>query len=352
VGERAVARIAVVVALGVAGMLAGACAGILPIDDVTYGEGGVDGTVSEGGADGTGSDAVPPPSEASGEETGTEQCHKQCVICVDAADPTVGCDSGDCMPCPGPANGAATCKAGHCDIACTGSFGDCNGILNDGCEADLSSDPRNCGGCNRPCGPGNVCDNSMCKSACTGGKYNCDAACVDIQTSAGNCGACGRACDGGPNATPVCDAGACGFTCSSNYLDCTPEAGCETPPGDPKNCGACGKVCGTANTASVTCVNGACVIICKTGYSDCDGDPSNGCECDLFNHNCGGKTCVLCAPPTQACAVPADCCHGGTPGSVDCFKAACCVKNGFPCKPTNPPICCSGKCDNSNTCVN
>ncbi len=55
-----------------------------------------------------------------------------------------------------------TCDYGSCVMECRQGWGDCNGNLQDGCEADLSFDPLNCGACGNACSPGQPCVGGSC----------------------------------------------------------------------------------------------------------------------------------------------------------------------------------------------
>lgn len=61
-------------------------------------------------------------------------------------------------------NGAATCQAGHCVLACETGFADCNGDPGDGCEADLENDPNHCQACGQGCGQESDCFRGSCVS--------------------------------------------------------------------------------------------------------------------------------------------------------------------------------------------
>jgi hypothetical protein len=74
---------------------------------------------------------------------------------------------GECgKVCPAPEqNGSAKCEQNKCGVACPQIQGrwDCNGIVSDGCEANLYTDPNTCGACNKQCAAGQICDNQICK---------------------------------------------------------------------------------------------------------------------------------------------------------------------------------------------
>ncbi len=99
---------------------------------------------------------------------GSTMCAGKCVV-LDA-DPR---NCGACYNfCPGPLEGGhgfPTCTAGKCGFECAPQYGDCNGLLNDGCETYLRFDPKHCGGCNIQCEPGTPCIEGSCATVpCTG----------------------------------------------------------------------------------------------------------------------------------------------------------------------------------------
>jgi hypothetical protein len=134
------------------------------------------------------------------------------------------------------------CEGGDC--VCIAGFDDCDGDLENGCEADL--------------------------------------------TSLASCGACGVVCR---HAT--CQVGAC--LCDDGWDDCDgdPDNGCEADLASDASCGACGRACMNA-----VCTGGACE--CQSGFLDCDGDDTTGCEvnvaldptsCGACGHDCLGGGC-------------------------------------------------------------
>ena len=86
--------------------------------------------------------------------------------------PTNGCETplnadafncGACANiCSARANGSPVCITGQCRLACNASFGDCNGVLSDGCETSLLADALNCGACGNVCGGGLGCAAGAC----------------------------------------------------------------------------------------------------------------------------------------------------------------------------------------------
>lgn len=87
--------------------------------------------------------------------------------------PNNGCESnlnspntcGSCNNfCPPTQNGTRTCSASTCGVICANNFGDCDGVLFNGCEARLTS-PTSCGACSTVCSMSQSCSNQMC-AAC------------------------------------------------------------------------------------------------------------------------------------------------------------------------------------------
>lgn len=155
------------------------------------------------------------------------------------------------------APGASTaCVAGRCQLTCTGSFGNCDGLDANGCEVDLSMTASRCGRCDRACASSDVCAAGVC--VCRAGTTRCGAACVTLDTDLSNCGACGRVCGAVANGFPNCVAGTCGATCLTDRGNCNASLadGCETDLSrSDLHCGACGHACSTGTV----CLSGSCV---------------------------------------------------------------------------------------------
>lgn len=251
------------------------------------------------------------------------------------------------------------CIDGACQRQCVPkgdtNFGDCNGLVDDGCETVLTVDPDHCGACGNSCPPGpdgvRRCINGQC--GCPFGKTWCDpGGCVDTSVDDMNCGACGNLCQGTDAGPPPphmkygCQAGKCAqLTCEDGWADCNgkiQEDGCEVELAtDDENCGSCGNVCpadqkcikrgniigcgcepletlcvrGSEETCvdllndvrncgacgyscpskgsgyNTSCRKGFCEYECAPGRGDCDGDVTNGCETDLLVN---GRHCGAC----------------------------------------------------------
>jgi hypothetical protein len=200
-------------------------------------------------------------------------------------------------------NGSASCSLGVCAIACNAGWGNCDGVIGNGCEAQLNT-ILNCGACGTACTNANgttSCSGGACVPICGAGYANCDGnpnnGCeTNLQTSTNNCGACGTAC-ANPNGTTSCVSGVCSPVCSTGWGNCdgNPNNGCETSTSSSlSNCGSCGATCTNANGTTV-CTSGACVPTCSTGWGNCDGNLNNGCETNTQTNvsNCGscGTVC-------------------------------------------------------------
>jgi hypothetical protein len=207
-------------------------------------------------------------------------------------------------------NATPACNNGTCAIGtCNAGFKDCNTMVADGCEINITSNVNNCGACGNVCTVANGtpgCTGSACTVAgCNTGFANCnnqysDGCEVNTTNNVNNCGICGKIC-AVANGTPNCVASACGVAgCNVGFKNCNnnPTDGCEVnTQTDPNNCGACGTVCSVAN-GTAGCSNGMCTVAsCNAGYTDCDNNPTNGCEVHtgVDVNNCGvcGKVCSV-----------------------------------------------------------
>ncbi|MBK8259177.1 MAG: DNRLRE domain-containing protein [Polyangiaceae bacterium] len=217
---------------------------------------------------------------------------------------------GACGNTCSPQNGQPTCTSGVCGLSgCNTGFGNCDGSDLNGCETNLVTSVANCGSC------GNTCTVSSGTPTCTGGE-------------------CGMECGGSPcaapaNASPLCNANVCTFSCNTGFADCDGNAlnGCEAFLSSPEHCGSCGQGC-TFDNGNATCNAGSCTLsTCNAGYGNCDGDDLNGCELDLTsdNSNCGACG-VIC---TTTCAA-------GTCAGPGCINPGGCAGNSAPTITSSP----------------
>lgn len=211
---------------------------------------------------------------------------------------------------------AAICADGRCGLACDPGWADCDGNAANGCEALLSR-PETCGGCATTCsGTAFLCSGDAAAGfacvppPCLEPPTRCGESCVDTALDPSHCGGCGVACPDRPNAAATCAGGACGLRCDPGFGDCdgAPDNGCETPLNTTSDCGACGTTCSVEAGVSV-CLGGVCSVDrCPAGTGDCDGDPANGCEVAL-------DTLTDCG----ACGVPC----GGAHATASCDGFVC-----------------------------
>ncbi len=209
------------------------------------------------------------------------------------------------------------------------AFGDCNGLAFDGCEVNHVDDPQNCGGCRFDCArldPSELdnvetfsgrCVLGLCELTCKPGWHDCNMVvedgCESDLTDSENCGQCGKRC-AFPGANGICvdpDAGTCEMgTCLIGFKDCDQnlQNGCEVYVAqDPSNCGACGNVCPEVANATVQCIIGSCMLQCAPGFKDCDKDVANGCEIDITSDASHCGACKnACFPFTNADSICID----------------------------------------------
>jgi hypothetical protein len=220
-------------------------------------------------------------------------------------------DCGFCGDACDLANATPICTQGACAVtACDLNYGDCDGVAANGCEANLDTSATTCGDCNTVCpsGPHStaVCNMGACALTCMGTYGDCngdpnDGCEVDTAISTAHCGACGRPCAGDNVMTAVCAAGLCASTCTAGFGNCyqpaapAPDNGCETDLGaSVANCGACGRPCSGLNVASRSCSGGTCDSTCDLGFANC-AEPTapgadDGCELNVTANDasCGG----------------------------------------------------------------
>ena len=195
--------------------------------------------------------------------------------CVDAQNDDAHC--GACNnACPREGDGSETpppntyfgCFEGQCGtLKCTGGFGDCDSVRDNGCEQSLI-DNDNCGVCGNKCQDGQRCrllpPFMIPTCMCPEGQTFCGTVggveigtCADLVNDDRNCGACGVSCGIGG----TCVYGKCERLCPTGWADCNGnhDDKCETHvAADPKNCGGCGIVCD--GVAGQACVDGQCMV--------------------------------------------------------------------------------------------
>jgi hypothetical protein len=268
---------------------------------------------------------------------GVSQCEKDKGDCD--GNPANGCEAnldgdpancGFCGNLCALPNAVAGCAGGSCQVAsCNPGFDDCDGVIGNGCEANLSGSAASCGACGTVCSNAHgstSCVTGACQPSCSAGYADCDGdpnnGCeLSVAANVDNCGACGAKCLN-PNGQTACSAGVCKPTCSPGFASCdaNPANGCETPTGsDPTNCGGCGVVCGGANGVP-GCSGGGCTITCNSGFGNCDKKLGNGCETALVSlTNCGacGTACTR-ANASATCATGSCQIASCNPGFANC----------------------------------
>ena len=212
---------------------------------------------------------------------------------------------------------SGSCVDSKCTFQCelrqdgngnTHQLADCNGILDDGCETDLSADPASCGVCGNACAAGQRCINGKC--GCSGGKTDCNGRCTDTAYDDSNCATCGNYCDYMPptacapalaNTYYGCAESTCNtLKCTGGFGDCNKDLakgcgksdGCEANlQADPNNCGACGVKCGAGQECRDDGNGPQCLDTCqKANQTQC----TDGCRdllSDRFNCGACGSSC-------------------------------------------------------------
>ncbi len=143
--------------------------------------------------------------------TGSAACGGRCVS---LQTDTSNCGGGG-TSCDRP-HATSQCSAGRCEfVRCAVGFGDCDGDASNGCETDLRTSTDHCGVCGRACRLPNAsprCDSGCQIAACTEGFGDCDGSVLngceaDLRSNVARCGACTFACALGAGST--CAAARC-----------------------------------------------------------------------------------------------------------------------------------------------
>jgi hypothetical protein len=211
------------------------------------------------------------------------------------------------------------CRDEECQIDCVPGFGDCDTMIETGCETSLAT-TSDCGECMMECeDPEPLCAASgsgiaMCIGDC-GVATECGSSCVNTDIDIMHCGGCDQPCDPVPNGAPECVDGECQARCPGAFKDCNndnaPEIdadGCESDTSsNVDHCGECDRACPARNNSTSACVTGDCTFTCSTNFSNCDGVAANGCEeylllnpdhCGRCFNDCGTRDCC----PNRQCA--------------------------------------------------
>jgi hypothetical protein len=180
-------------------------------DGGTDGDGDAD-TDNDSDSDGDGSPDADDPGCPAGQVT----CDGECAALETDPDNCGACGS----VCPDQPHADGVCEGSTCALACDPDWGDCDGSVETGCEANLTSDESNCGGCGFSCPtPPNAiarCSGGRCTSMCATGF-------VDLE---GRCAAFGGAyvaldCGGFVCRSPNAFTGAC--SCPAGFVTTEPE---------------------------------------------------------------------------------------------------------------------------------
>jgi len=155
---------------------------------------------------------------------------------------------------------------------CDGLDNDCDGVVDNG--FDLSTDPRNCGACGVICDlpyAFSTCEDATCVLDHSQGEDGCLPGHWDVNGDPGD--GCEYACHITNDGTEICDG-------QDNDCDGVADESFDLQS-DPRNCGQCNRVCAFFQGVGA-CVGGQCTLeSCRGGYVDKDGNPDNGCECQM-----------------------------------------------------------------------
>ncbi len=268
---------------------------------------------------------------------GTIRCG---ALCIDSQT-----DPNNCGACNNVCPMGQLCVAGACRVGCPAPNTICGAGAMMTC-VNLQTDRNNCGVCANVCATANgvpSCAGGACGiGSCNIGFGNCDGMILNgcetaTSNAVANCGACGNVCPPPPNASASCTVGVCGLgSCNMGFGNCDLSAanGCEVNTNtNTSNCGSCGTVCSVANATSL-CTAGACGIgMCAPNFASCDAIDANGCETDLRSsrQNCGacGNRCPLPMVNGTSACVASTCVLNCDPG-YESFNGDCIDAGRFP----------------------
>jgi len=180
-------------------------------------------------------------------------------------------------------NASPTCFSGTCggngSLDCTTVYGNCDGDVTNGCEANMASDVNNCGACAYVCASSEVCVAAKCVATCSDGLKDGDETDVDCGGTCPTKCATGKLCQSPADcASGVCAANVCqpltqGSACSSGDQcgtgNCVDGFCCDT---------ACNSTCMACSMVLSNSANGTCSSIPagQDPNSECSGKWCNG----------------------------------------------------------------------------
>lgn len=245
--------------------------------------------------------------------TGEKSCDG---VCVSITDPTLGCAGEDCSPCPGPEERLTCDASGACALKpCPSDEKSCAGLCVAVTDPDYGCGATSCEPCSIAHGTARCASDGRCVAESCVSRYKvCDETCVSVTSPTYGCNAIGCEPCALPYATSTCSAiGVCAIAACDNRrgnCDRDDRNGCETNLNeDVLHCGECNRACTPLANAEVTCGNANCVVrYCNPGWGDCDKVQSNGCEVDLRTSL---AHCGACQKP---CAAGQTCVAGACEG--------------------------------------
>jgi hypothetical protein len=184
-----------------------------------------------------------------------------------------------------------------------------------------------------------LCSAGTCNYTCDPGYHECSDSCLD-DSSLDSCGDRCQPCPQPQNGQAACVANQCAVTCNPGYhacdLDCADDSSLDS-------CGSLCTPCPQPANSSASCTNGACEFACDPGYLN------TGSECAACNSDAN------CGPDCEACPAQESCCTdscydlltnpdhcGSCNGSCPTTAYTCCSGNGC-CAPEHP-LCCGPYC--------